>query len=466
MNPRKPSRLALILPSALALAAAFASCAHAVELKDAVQAAVSTNPEISTAAQDKQAIEFERKQAQGLWLPRADVEASAGVDRLDNPTRRLLGIDNRTLKPVEIGITGQQVVFDSGYRRSELDRQAARSDGAAVRVQERAEFVALDVVHDYLNYLLQQRLVAISVDNVAFHNQMVGDLREGVSQGSISIADQQQAEERMHASRARVTEAQQDLLDSAIGFTSRTGLTLDSAALPPPIIAKLPPSQSDAVGLARTNNPRVRMAEADLDAALALVRQAKSALGPKISIEANARDGNDVDGFENRTTEVQARVVMRWNIFSGGINQANIQEQVRRSSEERYKVLQVTREVEQDVDQAWNHHLQQTTLLTQLETQARVSDDLVNSYREQFKVGRRSLLDVLDAQNTRYNAMVQVETARFAELFAEYKILATTGTLLESLGVDRPHDSNADARKTYNVPETPPAETMSRHHVD
>ncbi|HEX7760996.1 MAG TPA: TolC family protein [Caulobacteraceae bacterium] len=466
MTPRKSRRLALVLPSVLVLAAAIAPAAHAIELKDAVQTAVSTNPEISTAAQDKQAIEFERKQAQGLWLPRADIEASAGVDRLDNPTRRLLGLNTRTLKPVQIGITGQEVLWDSGYRRSELDRQAARSDGAATRVEERAEFVALDVVHDYLNYLLEQRLVAIGMDNVAFHTQMVGDLREGVSQGSISIADQQQAEERLHASRARVTEAQEDLLDAAISFTSRTGMAMDSAALPPPIVSKLPPSQSDAVGLARTNNPRVRIAQADLDAALALVRQAKSALGPKISLEGNARDGNDVDGFEHRTTEVQAKIVMRWNIFSGGINQANIQEQVRRSSEERYKVLQVTREVEQDVDQAWNRRVQQTILVEQLDTQARVSGDLVNSYREQFKVGRRSLLDVLDGQNTRYNAQVLAETARFAELFAEYKILASTGTLLESLGVDRPSDSNATARKTFNVPETPPAETMDRHHVD
>ncbi|MGA0604093.1 TolC family protein [Caulobacter sp. KR2-114] len=466
MTFRNKLRWAYLAPSALALVAAFAPSAMAVELKDAVQAAVSSNPEIQTAVQDKQAIEFERKQAQGLYLPRADLEASAGIERLDNPTRRILGIDNRTLKPVEVGLTASETLFDSGYRRSELDRQAARSDGAATRVSERSEFIALDVVKEYLNFLLEQRLVAIGQDNVAFHSAMVSDLRQGVQQGSISVADLQQAEERMHASRARVTEAQEDLLDSMIGFSARTGVTLDSATLPPPITAQLPANQTDAVGLARTNNPRVKIAQADVDAALALIRQAKSALGPKVSLEFTGRAGNDIDGFENQTTDVLGRVVMRWNVFSGGINQANVQEQVRRASEERYRLLQVMREVDTDVQQAWNRREQQAVLLGQVETQAKVSDDLVNSYREQFRVGRRSLLDVLDAQNTRYNAQVQRETARFAELFAEYKVLAATGQLLDVLGVSRPSDAKADARDRFGVAATPPAETMSRHHVD
>jgi adhesin transport system outer membrane protein len=466
MTIRNKRRWAYSVSGAILFAAALAPAANALDLKDAVQAAVSSNPEIQTAIQDKQAIEFERKQAQGLYLPRADLEASAGIERLDNPTRRLLGLDSRTLKPVEVGLTAQETIFDSGYRRSELDRQAARTDGAATRVEERSEFIALDVVKEYLNYLLEQRLVAIGQDNVAFHNQMVGDLQQGVQQGSISVADLQQAEERLHASRARVTEAQEDLLDSAIGFMARTGLPLDSAALPPPITGQLPGSQTDAVGMARTNNPRVRIAQADVDAALALVRQAHSAEGPKVSLEVTGRVGNDVDGFENETTDVQGRVVMRWNVFSGGINRANVQEQVRRSSEARYALLEVMREVDTDVQQAWNRREQQTVLLGQLDNQSRVSDDLVNSYREQFRVGRRSLLDVLDAQNTRYNAQVLRETARFAELFAEYKILASTGQLLDVLGVSHPVDAKADARTTFNVPATPPAETMERHHVE
>jgi adhesin transport system outer membrane protein len=466
MTPRKFRLGLLAVPSALTLAVALASGAHAVELKDAVQLAVDTNPQISQAIMDKQAIEFERKQAQGLYLPRVNVEASAGARKLDNPTRRTLGLDHHTLYPVEAGVTAEEVLFDSGARRAELERQASRTDSAAHRVGERAEFIALDVVREYLDYMLQQRLVAIAQDNIAFHQAMVNDLRTGVQQGSISIADQQQAEERYQASRARLTQSQEDMMEASIGFMSRTGLALDSATLPPPITDKLPPDVDTAVGLARTNNPRIRIAQADIDAATALIRAAKADYGPKVSLEGSARGGHDVDGFEGQTNDFTARVVVRWTVFDGFIRNANVQEQIRRASEQRYLLHEVSREVEQDVQSAWNRRNQQTTLLSDLTAQSRVSADLVNSYREQFRVGRRSLLDVLDAQNTSYNAQVLSETARFAELFAEYKILAATGTLLDSMGINRPQDSADGARKRFGVAPTPPAELNARHHVD
>ena len=75
---------------------------------------------------------------------------------------------------------------------------------------------------------------------------------------------------------------------------------------------------------------------------------------------------------------------------------------------------------------------------SELETQGRISDDLLLSYREQFNIGRRSLLDVLDAQNTRYNVQAQTETARLAKLYAQYRVLAAENRLIECLGVQPP----------------------------
>jgi adhesin transport system outer membrane protein len=158
--------------------------------------------------------------------------------------------------------------------------------------------------------------------------------------------------------------------------------------------------------------------------------------------------------------------VLRWNLYSGGINTANVQEQVRRASEERYKLHQVTRQAEEDVRTAWNRHEQQAALSQELEAQSRATEQLLGSYSEQFKVGRRSLLDLLDTQNTRYNTTALLETARFAEIFSRYKVLAATGQLLDTLGIQRPRDAQADARARFKVPQTPPAEVMPRRHAN
>jgi adhesin transport system outer membrane protein len=80
-----------------------------------------------------------------------------------------------------------------------------------------------------------------------------------------------------------------------------------------------------------------------------------------------------------------------------------------------------------------------------------VADDLLLSYREQFNVGRRSLLDVLDAQNTRQNVQAQVETARLAKLYAQYRVLASTNRLIEALGVNMPTEAYSDERVRFRV---------------
>lgn len=437
----------LALPSALR--------SERIELKTAVETAMQTNPEINQAVENKTAIEFEREQAQGMFLPRISVEGSVGIRRLENATRKSLGIASQELYPLEAGLRIEQILFDGGSRSNELKRQASRSDGAAFRVEERAQFVALQVSRQYLDYLLQQRIVAASEDNIDFHERIVSDLREGVTKGSLSIADQQQAEERQQAARARLIEANQDLVNTAASFRTLTGLDLvDGAMLPPSLGDSIPASLEESIALAREQNPRVREAQADLDAAHAMVRKAKAETAPTLSLEGNARIGDDIDGFRGETNDLQGGVVMRWDIFNGGIKRATIQEMYRRERESRFRLDQLVREAEEDVRVAWNAWDNQGKLVKQLDAQSLVSDELAKSYRAQFNIGRRSLLDVLDAQNTRYNVQVRAETARFAQFFAEFKLLAAQNALLRAMQIEPPKAAVASARERFKVAPT------------
>jgi adhesin transport system outer membrane protein len=441
---------------------ALAQSGESVSMQEAITVAMSSNPEIAQAQYNKEAIQFERKQAQGLFYPRIDVEGSAGARRLDNTTRRSLNLDDQTLYPLEAQARAEWILFDFGTRRGELHRQAARVDGASLRVVERSEFVALQVARQYLDVMLQQRVVAASQDNVAFHQTMVSDLTSGVEQGSISVADQQQAEERLQAALVRQAEAEQGLAEANITLRRLTGLDIAGVQMPPSLAEQMPMSIDDAVGLARTNNPRVREAEADVDAAHGLADSAKGDLYPRFGVDAQGRIGEDIDGFKGNTNDIQARVFMRWNIFDGGINRAKYQEMVRRASQARYRLYQVTREAEEDVRTAWTSLETQGRIVEQLARQSQVSDDLLLSYRSQFNVGRRSLLDVLDAQNTRYNVQVRLETARFSEIFARYQTLAATNRFLSGLAIAPGAGAGENERERFNYGPPKPAELEYR----
>lgn len=455
----------------IVIAAALTSCApmalaqnsqDAVSMREVIETAIVSNPEIIQAQMNTEAIQFEREQAQSLYFPTIDVEASAGVRRLENTTRRTLGIADDTLNPLEAQARADWTILDFGRRRGELLRQAARVDGASLRVVERSEFIALQVSRQYLNVLLQERIVAAATDNVVFHQQMASSLSEGVDQGSISVADLQQAEERLQAATVLKAEAEEDLQNARTSLRRLSGLDISRANLPPSLSERLPASQEIAIGMARTANPLVREAQADVDASNAMVTSARAELAPRVGVDVTGRIGEDIDGFRGETNDVQGRVYIRWQLFDGGRRAAAVQEMVRRASETRYRLHDRVREAEEDVTNAWTAMTTQALVLEALDRQSQISDDLLLSYRSQFNIGRRSLLDVLDAQNTRFNTQVRRETARFSEMFAQYQVLAATNNFLAALNVAPGAGAGTAERERFEYGPSIPAELQRR----
>ncbi|HEV7719609.1 MAG TPA: TolC family outer membrane protein [Arsenicitalea sp.] len=423
-----------------------------MSLLDATKIAVQSNPEIGQAIENRQATEFELKQALGLYAPRLDFEASTGAERLDNPSARAAGIQNDPLYPSQVGLVATYDVFDGGYRQSEANRQAARVDGASFRVLERSEFIALQIAREYFEIILQQRIIDLSLQNVAFHQKTLQDVTATIGNGQLTEADKQQAQERLNAARARVAEAKEVLESSKIDFYKDVGIPITAPSLPPRIGKALPNSLADAIAMGRRTNPQVLIAGADLDAASAVVAQSASGFGPKVSLEARANTGLDVGGVAGQTTDLSGRVIMKWSLFDGGIKAAQVQESAHRESEAMLAQQQAGREVEQAVRVSWDRMHQQGDLAAIYKQQLNVSDALIKSYQQQFGVGQRSLLDVLEAQNTRFSVQIQYETAQFAARFAEYRLMAASGALLPYMHLKAPNQADAYARQLLKSP--------------
>lgn len=452
-----------VLLAGVCAAALIPGTANAISLKAAIKIALEANPEIGEAIANREAIEFELKQARGLYLPSVDVETRYGSQNFSSTATRTSGTANDGRDRREARGTVTQRVFDGFNRRAERHRQASRVDGASHRVYERSETIALNVIREYLEAGRLFNVVRYAEENLAYHRRVFGDLKEGESSGSISIADRQQAEERVYAAEARVIEATEDLNGAKIRFYKIVGMPLDSYTTPSSVANLQPRSLSEALGTARIHHPLIKTAQADLDASRALIKQARSEYMPKLDIELLGRQGYELEGVLGRESEVRAELVMRWNLFRGGIDRSNVQEQVRRADEERFGLRRAHREVEEVVRLAWDRRNQQQRRYARLRDQLASTMRLIDSYGEQFKVGDRSLLDLLDTQNTRFNTQVSVETARAAFQLAEYRVIASTGMLLQRLNIQAPAQSEEYARAEHRVPETPPGETEKRY---
>ena len=439
-----------------------ASPVRAMTLHEAIKLALEANPEIGQAIANREAIEFELRQAKGLWLPQIDLEARAGAQNYDSPNLGITGGEGGTLPRREANLVVQQLLFDGFNRRGEVQKQASRVDGASNRVYERSEFIGLAIAREYLEIGRLFEVVQYNEENVAYHRRVTGQLSEGSEQGALSVTDKQQSQERVYAAEARLIAARQELNASRIRFNQLVGKPFDSYNPPPALAAHLPASLGDAIGVARMNSPLVKIAQADLDSVYGLKKQAASGFYPKVGIEARGRVGEDLEGVEGEVTDLRAELVLKWNLYKGGIDTANWQEQIRRIDEARFALGKAFRDVEEAVRLAWDTRVQEQQRLVQLRQQLGSTTQLVDAYTEQFKVGERSLLDLLDTQNTRLNAEIEVTTARYSVIFADYRVLAAAGRLLASLDIVPPKQAAAYARDLVRDPGSFEGDTQKR----
>lgn len=451
-----------IIATSLAVVSSHAS---ATTLYEAIKIALEANPEIGQAIANREAIEFELRQAKGLWLPQLDFEGRAGAQNYESPNLATTGGQGGTLPRREANLVLQQLLFDGFNRRGEVEKQAARVDGASNRVYERSEFIGLAIVREFLEIGRLYEVVAYNEENVAYHRKTVGQLKVAGEEGALAVTDNQQAQERVYAAEARLIAARQELNAARIHFNQLVGKPFDSYVPPPSIAGFVPGTLAEAIGAARQYSPLVHVAQADLDSVYALKKQAASGFYPKVGVEVRGRVGEDLEGVEGLVTDFRAELVVRWNLYKGGIDTANWQEQIRRIDEARYALDKAFRDIEEAVRLAWNAREQEQQRLAQLEQQLAATNKLVDAYTEQFKVGERSLLDLLDTQNTHVNAQIEVVTATYTVLFADYRLLAAAGRLLYSLHITPPKQSYGYARNLVNFPGSLEGDTQKRRSL-
>ncbi|MEM1400295.1 MAG: TolC family outer membrane protein [Pseudomonadota bacterium] len=455
---RKTHNGALTLGIALAtlgsaLVISGATPANAQTLQQALGYAMETNPDVGEARANRRATDLELKQARGLYLPQVDVEASIGPQWRDEP---LVGSDDSTRK--EVFATVRQPIFSGFANKSEVDRQASRVDAAASRVFERTEEVALNISNAYLDALRQQELVALGEQNVRTHEARLSQVQQRFDAGDGPISDVQQARERLSAAQNVLVNIRRDLSDAQVTFESLVGTPPANLSMPPDLTAGIPSSREDAAAAALGNSPQIASANADLDTANADFRASGAPFYPTLDLEASARLTENV---ESRTDDAIVReanvlLVARYNLFRGFIDQANRQEQVERISEAQFRVIGARRAAVEEAQLAWNDRQTAIDTIALLEQEVASSRDVRDSYADEFNVGRRTLLDLLDADNQLFNSRAALVTARFSKIFADHRILASTGDLLSALDVARPEETVGTRRDENNVVPTQP----------
>ena len=408
----------------------------AMSLKDAVHRATIEHPAIGAAISNQKAIGYEVLQAQGRFLPTVDLSAEIGGQVIHKPGSPPPA--NRTLLPRrQVGLNVGQFLYDGGDRVNDVYARAARFDAATLRVIQAGEFRALQAIEAYIDMRRHTIVLQLAEQNVQRHRSILSTVRSVVEGGRAPRSDIAQAEQRLASARAAASQIERLLADTRAKFKEAVGIypgTISRVGLP----AGLPNTVAKAIAIAERHNPQLLAAKIDIEALEFNVEQSKSAYAPHIGLNANGTYGEDIDGVRGDNRDFTGKVTLSWNLYNGNIKDNRVKELQQRVSQAEYTYAAQARQVSEAVERAYNGFTLGRERANILDQEVQANQRVVSAYIEEYKLSKRSLLDLLDSESALFNSRFQWTNAYSLYVFSAYQTLATTGRLLPYFDLSKP----------------------------
>lgn len=418
-----------------ALSAVLALPATGQTLEQAIAITLATNPELKSAFNEFISKRYDNEASSGAYLPRIDLDAGIGYESI-NPA---VG-DSTDLTRKEASLTFTQLIWDGSSTLNDMDRTAAEAESLRYQLLADAQDKALEVTKVYLDSVKAYEILTLSESNLATHKRIYSDIKKRVDSGIGSTADLSQVEARLAKAHGNLAAAQNNLFDSHTTFTRLVGQTPQSLIFPRADQNRIPYTIDEAISQAFEQHPVIKVSQVDVDSARYQYKQTKGRNYPTFSFEASQTWRDDAGGVEGSSDELTAMLRMRYNLYNGGTDSANSQSaafQLNKSKDLRERTF---RSVEEGLRLAWSaldFTLQQKEFLSDHVDSA---SDTVIAYEKQYRIGKRTLLDLLNTENELFEARKGYLDAKYAEQYAKFRVMNATGELLSALRVDIPQE--------------------------
>jgi adhesin transport system outer membrane protein len=297
------------------------------------------------------------------------------------------------------------------------------------------EAIGLRAAVAFLDVLRARHIVNLAERNVTSHTQVRDDIKFKAAKGRSDSGDFNQAESRLALAQTRLNQARGQLREAEAGYLEAVGQTPGTLETPRPPYEAIPGNMDLAVAAAEDTNPALMAAMDNVKARDFEARAKRAPYYPKFGIKIGGHGGEDVDGVKGADNAMQALLVMDYNLYRGGGDQARYRRAIEQASEARQKEAEIRRQIQEQMRVEYTGLLTARENLPISETRAKAAAEVVTAYIQQFELGQRSLLDVLDVVSELFQANVGVVNTDTELMRASYRVLATAGRLLSTLNV-------------------------------
>jgi outer membrane protein len=309
--------------------------------------------------------------------------------------------------------------------------------GARETLRLTEQQVLLDAATAYMNLIRDQAILDLNRRNVEVLTEQLKQTRDRFNVGEVTRTDVAQAESRLAAGRSALLQAQSNYVTSQANY--RRVIGVDPGRLSPgtPVDRLSPATVQRAITEGETQSPTVLAAMYGVDVAELAVKISEGALYPNLGLTAAYTQNYQTIPQELRTKNVSILGQLTVPLYQGGAEYSAIRQSKETLGQQRLN-LDVNRDqARATVVQSWGQLDAAKAQIEATAAQVNASEIALNGVREEARVGQRTTLDVLNAQQELVNARVALVTAQHDRVVASYTLLAAVGGLsMQRLGLN------------------------------
>jgi outer membrane protein len=408
-------------------------------MNTALSQAYYNNPQLNAQRAATRAVDENVAIALGGYRPRVTGTASVTQTYLETLTRT--GSTNGCNPPgarncgsmgaTAYGLTATQTLFN-GFQTGNRTRQAeSQVFSARETLRTTEQTVLLNAATAYMNLLRDTALLDLQRNNVTVLEATLRQTRDRFNVGEVTRTDVAQAESRLAAGRSSLLTAESNYVTSKAVYRQVIGVEPGRLTTAMPVDRLSPRTLPGALARARTEHPSITTAAYNVDVASYQVKIAEGALYPTVTVQGSA---NKVQGSTSNLATAQtftaaATAQLSVPLYQGGGEYATIRQAKETLGQRRLDLDTARDQVQQTVTQAWGQLEAAKAQIEATQAQVAAAEIALNGVSEEARVGQRTTLDVLNAQQDLVNARAALVTAQRDRVVASYSVLAAVGSL-------------------------------------
>jgi len=336
-----------------------------------------------------------------------------------------------------VGATATQTLYN-GFQTANRTRQAESSVmGARETLRVTEQQVLLDGATSYMNLLRDEAILELNRRNVEVLTEQLKQTRDRFNVGEVTRTDVAQAESRLAAGRSALLGAQSNYVTSQANYRRVIGVDPGHLAPGTPVDRLSPPTLPGAINQGETQSPSVLAAMYGVDIAELGVKVSEGSLYPNLALSATVSKNWDPSFQTNKQTAASLLGQLTVPIYQGGAEYSAIRQSKETLGQQRLSLDTNRDQARATVVQSWGQLDAAKAQIEATTAQVNAAEIALNGVREEARVGQRTTLDVLNAQQELVNARVALVTAQHDRVVASYTLLAAVGALsMQRLGLN------------------------------